>query len=145
MNQQSILYRYFPPRYITVLEDADIRFTPPIDFNDPFEFLPRLADDDIEKLRGESAEKIGVVWNKLTTKYGGIFFPGSETAHLKRKISNSELEYLRKQLQQNDSDLIRNLRKKLNKIVGVLSLSANRDNPLIWAYYSEDHKGYILG
>ena len=35
--------------------------------------------------------------------------------------------------------------KTVNVEIGILSLSKNWDNPLMWAHYSDSHKGFILG
>ena len=38
-----MFYKYYPPQRLDVLENCRIRFSPPMDFNDPFELLPGLS------------------------------------------------------------------------------------------------------
>ena len=39
-----ILYKYLQPTRLDVLKHKRIRFTQPGDFNDPFEFRPKIRD-----------------------------------------------------------------------------------------------------
>jgi len=62
-----ILYKYLQPTRLDVLKHKRIRFTQPGDFNDPFEFRPKIRDvaSDVEEhfdqLVDEELAKYGVL------------------------------------------------------------------------------------
>lgn len=36
----DVLYKFFPPERLTALQNRLVRFTPPEEFNDPFDIAP---------------------------------------------------------------------------------------------------------
>lgn len=36
----DVLYKFFPPERLTALQNRPVRFTPPEEFNDPFDIAP---------------------------------------------------------------------------------------------------------
>src|SRR6266853_4209076 len=68
-----ILYKYLQPARLDVLEHRRIRFTQPGDFNDPFEFRPRIrevaSDAEVQAYVETNFERI--VEEELA-KYGAL-------------------------------------------------------------------------
>lgn len=114
----KLYYKYLPPERTTYLEDELLRYTQPIDLNDPFECLPKKPTekefkDIVEKLSG-LLPKMGI---PLTDNAGKL-----------------ELEKIYREAYQN-----------VNNDIGILSLTKNWNNTLMWAHYTNSHKGFCVG
>ena len=65
-----ILYKYLPPARADLLKHRRIRFTQPGDFNDPFEFRPKIcevaSDADVQTYVEEHFEQLVVsnLWRR---------------------------------------------------------------------------------
>jgi hypothetical protein len=119
-----ILYKYVPPDRINVLQEGLIAFTPPWMFNDPFEVSPVLANNDSEAVA--LAEAGNPVWSRLTD--------AERAPILKRRDElDSVYGYWRVTIEQAAT------------LVGVLSLSAVRNHPLLWGHYTAQHSGFAIG
>ena len=66
-----ILYKYLQPARVDVLKQKRIRFTQPGDFNDPFEFRPRiLAVASEESVRLHAENNFDQLVDRELAKYG---------------------------------------------------------------------------
>jgi hypothetical protein len=119
----NILFKYLPIERITYLDDELLRFTQPADLNDPFECFPKQINKEIllkflkEKLRPDLFRKEGV------------------------KISRNFYDNLPKII----DGYLPNAYDETNKLVGILSLSKNWNNTLMWSHYSTSHRGFCIG
>lgn len=147
INQPSILYKYFPPARIDVLENLEVRFTPPKEFNDPFEFLPQLnPGQEIEKLRSLSPDEIREILGELSSGAGGILLSSDSLPLTAMSLSGDLANLLETLLSMIQGDeLVEIIREMLNNSVGVFSLSSRSNNPLMWAHYADSHSGFALG
>lgn len=118
------LYKYVCPERIDVLRSGLIAYPPPWSFNDPFEARPVYPADDPEAVA--LAEKYRPVWNTLSDAEQETILArlrDIESAHGARRLT---LEHA-------------------STIIGVLSLSETRDNLLMWAHYTKQHAGFVIG
>lgn len=143
-----ILYKYLPPDRLDVLEHKMIRFTQPGDFNDPFEFRPKIqsavSDKEMQTYVENNFERL--VEQELA-QYGALtqFVPQQVLKEmlLKQKARLPELfRLLEPQALQKLSPVIDNF---LSQNVGVLCLSEVMDSLLMWGHYTENHKGFVIG
>ncbi|RUT71543.1 DUF2971 domain-containing protein [Flavobacterium cupreum] len=113
-------YKYLPTSRISYLENELLRFTQASDLNDPFECLPQKP----------SIEKLNALIDSLIP---------TNTNKMKGKIVREKF----------DSNFLSNLYEtqygKVNQDIGILSLSKNWKNSLMWAHYTESHKGFCIG
>jgi hypothetical protein len=119
-----ILYKYLPPERIDILESCLIAFTPPRLFNDPFEAKPLFPSDAPEAI--------------------ALF----EENRLRRtKLTEEEESALQARIDaiQNAHGWSRITWEHAAASVGVLSLSEKNDCPLMWAHYTAQHTGFVLG
>lgn len=119
-----ILYKYLPPERIDVLEKCLIAFTPPRLFNDPFEASPLFPPDAPEAI--------------------ALF----EDNRMRRaKLTEEEESALQARIDviQTDHGLSRLTWEHAANSVGVLSLSRRNDCPLMWAHYTAQHTGFVIG
>ncbi len=127
------IYKYLSEdRISNTLIDNNIRFTQPMFLNDPFEAQLHLLglsfQEDVEKVFGEALEN----YSLPEELKGNILNPGQE---ILKNIINSPL-------------FKNNIKKKtnevLNRSIGILSLSSEKDNLLMWAHYANSHKGFVV-
>lgn len=118
------LYKYVTDNTaINILAKRSIRFTQPCAFNDPFEFLPQFIR------RGKSLSHIeGKFEFTLDT-------PCREGIMISDCGGLSEA---------NNDEAARVLLQALSERVGVLCLTRNPLNLLMWAHYCGDHKGAVI-
>lgn len=113
-------YKYVPISRLSYLKNELFRFTQAGDLNDPFECLP--AKPNLE----------------MFTSLIDSLIPFNAN---KQAIKNIKYQY--------NSDYLDNLYKtqceKVNDDIGVFSLSKNWNNSLMWAHYTESHKGFCVG
>ncbi len=85
-----ILYKYLPAVRVDVLRRRTVRFTQPGDFNDPFEFRPKIqavaSSDDV---RGHVEEHFDTLFDEELAKYGSLI-PPSVQANLREIMSNQK-------------------------------------------------------
>lgn len=119
-----ILYKYLPPRRIDVLEGCLIAFPPTRLFNDPFEARPVFPSDAPEAI--------------------ALF---AENRLRRLKLTEKEKRALQEQIdaEQNVHGLSRITWEHAVDSVGVLSLSEKKDCPLMWAHYTAQHTGFVIG
>jgi hypothetical protein len=119
-----ILYKYVPPERVDILRNGYVAFPPPWLFNDPFEASPVYAADSVEAIalfdeyRPVRAQLTAEQEKALQAKIDAI-----QNAHGTRRI----------------------MLEQAARSVGVLSLSATNDNLLMWAHYTQQHTGFVIG
>lgn len=129
MNPQR-LYKYldFSEGSLKAISDATLKFTSPKDFNDPFDCLASYTDDFVN----------------LSIK--------NQREHLYRASDNKKLSPANKlmagvrakrraKFNIQDGGIFSPLR---DRDTGVLSLSSNKDNLLMWSHYCNHHTGFVL-
>lgn len=143
-----ILYKYLGPAQLRVLRDCTIRFTQPGDFNDPFEFRPRIeaAASDAQVREYVSANYEAILDQELS-KYGQLS-PAVPKSVLKDALltMKDRLPQLFHLLEPRALSAVSQfVDRYLSEKVGVLCLSEVRDSLLMWAHYTDSHRGLVLG
>jgi|SRR5690606_37285824 len=114
----KLYYKYLPPKRLSYLDNELLRYTQPIDLNDPFECLPKKPTEkefkDVIKKVSELLPKMGIPLNE-----------------------NVEILELEK--------MYREAYVKVNNDIGILSLTKKWNNTLMWAHYTNSHKGFCVG
>lgn len=120
-----VYFKYCPPERIDILRNMEIRYAQPVCFNDPFETAP-AAKGGIHTLPDDQRQSAYDEFRSSTT----LNLDASDKAKSRAKA--------------NESAVIQ-LRKYAAHETGILSLSKRWDNPLMWASYSRDYKGFVIG
>lgn len=114
----KLYYKYFPIERISYLKDELIRFTQPMYLNDPFECLPaKPSEEEFNK----ASEQVADLCSKQ----------GIPTSVEKAKLT----------LQ----GVYEKAYSEVNNDIGILSLTKNWNNALMWAHYTNSHKGFCVG
>lgn len=143
-----ILYKYLQPARLDVLKNRRIRFTQPGDFNDPFEFRPKIREvaSDAE-VRAYVEEHFDQLVEEELAKYGALtqLLPQADLKGLlvkQKSMLPALFQLLEPAAIQRLSPMIDGF---LNLNVGILCLSEVRDSILMWGHYTENHQGFVVG
>jgi hypothetical protein len=133
MTTTSVIYKYVTVGAAkAILNSNSIRFTPPNEFNDPFEFLPA----------GYSGVTKELIENKLTEPiYNSIISSNN------RIINDKIVEMVTVKMVDPDANIIRARQfvDGVSSIIGVCSLTKNNSNILMWSHYASEHTGVVIG
>jgi hypothetical protein len=135
-----IIYKYFCPDRRTILQNRLIRFTPPGQFNDPFDCLPYVEGYNAEFLEN-SVNKV-VDTNRANLKALGRDFPDEFWLYCKQELLR---KYIADPSSLSSRHLNLSLRPRMNSEVGVLCVCADNKSILMWSHYSASHTGFALG
>ena len=134
-----MLFKYLPVDRIDVLENLQIRFSPLLSLNDPFESQPLIdIKNKIDEVLQQQLEDLDEIWDNTAIE---------EKTPENRKL----LEEIRSEVMgnaysiNNPSGLGKRLIDFLNDRFGVLCLSRTEDNLLMWSHYTDQGRGLVIG
>ncbi|QGS30202.1 DUF2971 domain-containing protein [Cupriavidus metallidurans] len=107
---------------------GQIYLSSPLDFNDPFDCLPRL---DIPSNQDKRVNK-------------RLFRAGARQGH-SRKVRREQVGIVRSQSSSVWRENYQNSAHRRIREVGVYCVSANNSHPLMWSHYAEKHTGLSIG
>lgn len=146
MRYIVILYKYLNAYRIDVLKSNSIRFTPPNEFNDPFEFKFKINEiTNFEDTLNHALNQLNDTVLTETEKYG--------LQDKKDEIFDATIAHLH-EFEDSFNDLFGDFfgskaaatfYSELVDLSGVLSLSEDEKNILMWSHYADSHKGYCIG
>lgn len=139
----NIVYKFLPIERLNYIEDELLRITQPGDLNDPFEFLPASPSVEsfcklIENAYKENVNKITNSKLSKTEKSEQKNLEIRKYKTLVRKIRNNEPDNAR-------TMFLERANTNLNTKLGILSLTRRWDSNLMWAHYTNSHKGFCIG
>ncbi len=143
ISMTKIVYKYLPIERISYLEDSLLRFTPPRELNDPFECFPILPtkEEIISIIKTVAERNIKSLEKEKLTKKERLRIKTEYTRKYK-----SEITAVRKDEPNNFSEQFFNRAiTNLNSKIGIFSLSRRWDSTLMWAHYTNSHKGFCVG
>lgn len=143
-----ILYKYCSSRGVDILESLRIKITPPIEFNDPFEFTPQVVGtisvERVEAMLTSSA----FLSHAYPVHIAAGTFRGSK-AQFDDYMSQQRTQQAQAFLRGGLPFVIKTLRTihltNLSKGIGLLCLSETYTDILMWAHYSGGHTGLVVG
>ncbi|WP_187432783.1 DUF2971 domain-containing protein [Pseudomonas synxantha] len=136
------VYKYLSFKYGGFLDDGFLRFTQPVALNDPYECLAAFPDlspeeqaadlfsgalDEINFSVNDAPNVKSVKLEQIRTAVRRIRGMAEENPNFLRDFSN-KTNYA-----------------KINKGLGILSLSRRWNSALMWSHYTETYRGYCVG
>ncbi|WP_313308866.1 DUF2971 domain-containing protein [Stutzerimonas nitrititolerans] len=134
-----MIYKYLSNERVDVITNLKIRFTQPQALNDPFESQPLVNFEEQMKLAIQEIQNgAEELWQSL---------PSEEKTTKNRAELDRELASAIQNANQCTCPYAAGtlLMELLGERIGVLSLSRNFDNLLMWSHYANSHQGYVLG
>lgn len=130
-SDEHVVYRYkylpFSEGSLKTLSESTIKYTCPLDFNDPFDCFPYYDTSGLKNLHktrpdllARATQARGLRGAKKITERPRII------AELRNRVEDGEFA----------KDLLRE--------VGVVSLSRNPQSILMWSHYAQYHQGFML-
>lgn len=122
-------YKYLPfdEGALRVLTDSTIKFTCPTDFNDPFDCRPAYCEQSLQRV----AETRRDLVHRIGRKQG---LSPAKRLQMKGKIAKQIENYV------GSSRYV----DAILKSVGVVSLSVDPTNVLMWSHYADFHRGFVV-
>lgn len=161
---RSILYKYraFNEYSVEMLKAGTIWSALPISFNDPFDCKADIFSSIVNKI-SDFEKQHYVALNLINLKravdnnkpYLGLSIEESKKAlEYIEKLESLDKAYLAIENIVNTAPIkleritkdkvLKTIKESLSQI-GVISLSTNQDNMLMWSHYADNHRGYCLG
>jgi len=124
------LYKYLPfnEGSLKVLTEGTIKFSCPLDFNDPFDCKPAYDENSLREIDKNKSPLIHEIGRKMKLS------PAKRLLN-KKKIANNIKRYIESGKS----------RQHLLSEAGVLCLSSNPASILMWSHYADFHKGFVVG
>ncbi len=121
-----LLFKYLSPSRTDVLENLKIRFTQAPYLNDPYENNPVITDWEISDQDWRRVAEIEAKRNGVNLKD----FEALNNKQHRKEVFPEALQLFKVVMQYS---------------TGILSLSETYSDPLMWAHYGGNHKGFVLG
>ncbi len=140
---ERIVYKYLPIERLTYLEDGLLRITQPEELNDPYECfpVPPTIDELSLVLNDVLAKRIIDIQSSKLPKHKKSELKLKETRRIKAEITK-----VKKETEGNfRTHFITKTNQIINGMLGILSLSRRWDSSLMWAHYTNSHKGFCIG
>jgi hypothetical protein len=139
----KIVYKFLPLDRLSYIENELLRITQPSDLNDPFELIPAIptTEEFISVLEKNHKESIVLIQNANIDKSKKKELLQSQLSKYKievRKLNNNEEGNFK-------SFFLESAYKNINTHLGILSLTRRWDSNLMWAHYTNSHKGICIG
>jgi Protein of unknown function (DUF2971) len=141
------VYKYCGQHGVKVLENLELKVTPPNEFNDPFEFTPRMVSSN--PMRGAK----NILRNKqhLASFYeaeiqAGTFRGSFRDYRRYAKLNRPEMSRkLSGYIPVASTHVGKTLLDRISDTRGVLCMSELRDSILMWGHYCNRHTGLVIG
>lgn len=140
MSDQSIIYQFGEPfGSLCVLKNLTLKVTPPREFNDPFEFTPRMSHEF------DSA----IISKENIASAAAISGPPPADVEKIRASIRAYPEEIGRAFAPHFSELcrktVRDYRQKVTDGFGVICFSHSRQSILMWSHYAAKHTGIVIG
>lgn len=158
MDIPRTLYKYVTVDRVDIFHHSMIRFTQPSALNDPFELCPLIESLLPDEMVGDILEpNFQLLEEALRSLYRSK--PEAFNSRLsedevveivrinpdfQRQIYQGfgpQLRYFLKMLLPNAKSTMKDV---MHKKIGILSLSEDNDNILLWSHYADSHRGFTI-
>jgi hypothetical protein len=154
-DSKMSLYKYMPGEgAVRLFRSGMLRFTQPIEFNDPFEMQPFLKGlADTPTLEGHFHDEFG---KALDPQIDDMLAKANLTAEQKAKIDRRWIHQMVRSRRPQALEMLKmfdqvlspvvgkQIYKSVNENLGALCLTEKPENLLMWAHYAEHHRGAVI-
>jgi hypothetical protein len=142
----TALFKYVGPDRIDIITTLRIRFTPPSRLNDPFDVLPSVDPPLPESVKSAEAKLTQRMYEEyaLQQRHAGrepvLFkdFEAKQAKHNRPVWQKLEDPVSYKEIAAHW------IQQRWNRRVGVLSLTEQEKEPLMWSHYTRSHEGMVI-
>jgi hypothetical protein len=141
------VYKYCGANGLKILRNLELKVTPPNQFNDPFEFTPKMNYSDPvgyakKNLQEESVLKWLYEHKRAEGKFAGSFqeFQERASAH-QTEVIEAFVSVLPLGAAQAEKEFL----DEVSRRFGILCMSQKRDSILMWGHYCDKPLGLVIG
>jgi hypothetical protein len=128
---------------INILRERQLKVTRPRDFNDPFEFSPRLVGSITpEDVRSHFLDPKWAAGQECAASLRGESFPLPFSSLAQ---SEEAVKVLADNYNRDAASILREHLDEVSKEFGVACLSRDSENTLMWSHYANQHRGIVIG
>lgn len=143
--ESSLLFKYCDERGLDILESLRLKVTPPVEFNDPFEFMPKVemqfSKDSLAK-EMSSIRLIKRFWKEVPNDLDFETFRGACLKQLHRRGNLSKtLRELEKLATREKEGIV----EFMSRRYAIACYSEFPEDILMWAHYAKSHHGLAVG
>jgi hypothetical protein len=137
------LFKYVQPERIDILENQQIRFTPPEEFNDVLDTRPRVIPmTSLAVLKRKAKMEEAEVLKHLPLSFQKL--PRKERRRIGRELFKGSIKDIQKLAEPMAKKLQDDIYSGINKLFGILCLTANPDHKAMWQNFADGHKGFVI-
>ncbi|MCB4794233.1 DUF2971 domain-containing protein [Pseudomonas sp. NP21570] len=130
-NTAETLYRYkyvsFDSGSLQIIKEGTLKYTCPLEFNDPFDCYPAYDPKSIENIVKQRPDLIkAVAKNEGLSPAKRLMRHGRYIANIRRGVASGDFA------------------KGLVRDLGILCLSRIPNDILMWSHYAQHHKGFVV-
>ncbi len=141
-----VAFKYCDYRGLDILRNLRLKVTPPLYFNDPFEFTPYVVSTKPERkidwLFGNEEEVEKMYLKQLASGYIGDRQKFRKDLEACRPKLLDEVRLRLPEIHKSTQDT---MLEHYSKESGVLCLSKRADSLLMWGHYASSHQGLVMG
>lgn len=143
----NTVYKYCDAGGIKILENLELKITPPNQFNDPFEFTPRM----ICSVPNRRTREIVRTKAHLKTLYEGEKAAGLFKGNFRqyRQFVHEHpapiVDQISRWLPEAALQSQRSFPGRVSSRFGILCMSRTRESILMWGHYGKEHSGIVIG
>ncbi len=147
VKAMSTVYKYCDGHGVKILQNLELKITPPNQFNDPFEFTPHVICSSLErKVRNLFTDQDAIKqWFLETTGSGQFSGTLREFREQLRNLEPEVVTAIASHMPAINADVQGASLDRASKKYGVLCLSARRDSIVMWGHYCDKHRGIVVG
>jgi len=144
--ETPFLYKYCDTRGIDILQSLLLKVTPPIEFNDPFEFMPKLEfriDKGSLAKRLSSTSLLKTIWRDFPVETDFESFRETYLQELNRPKSphvRNTIKALQNAAAQARDGIVSFISSKF----ALACYSEIPDSFLMWSHYTKGHQGIVV-
>jgi len=142
----KVVFKYCDARGVSILQNLELKVTPPNQFNDPFEFRPRVtcssANRRFKHLLRDKNELRRIFLQQRSAGFKGDF---REFKKQLRKVRPTIVQQLVPRMPEVNTELQETYPERVSTEHGVLCMSARRDSIVMWGHYCDKHRGMVIG
>ena len=140
-----MIFKYIDKWGVNILTEKRIKITHPKDFNDPFEFLPQMAEKITKKQIDDKLQNPLFIKNLYQEKLSKKEVRTRNDFDRWLTSNRTKLKSAMFQCYKNSDYTAEDFADTAGKRFGVSCFSGNFDDILMWSHYADKHRGIIIG
>lgn len=137
------LFKYVRPERIDILENQQIAFTPPAEFNDVLDTRPRVIPMTSKSvLKRKAKVEEAEVLKQMPPSFQRL--PRKEHKTIGRELFKGSIKEIQKTAASIAKKLQEDIYTGISEHFGILCVTTNPDSKAMWQNFADGHKGFVI-